>query len=215
MATWAEIKAGVNELLLEDGPRIGTEQFIERTLRAGAVNLQKYVPGFAVGHQTLIPAASFAVDGACNVGSLPESCKPVQVFQVDTDESDADSPGKCNRVELDRFPWLKRMGLVCDTICPEGNRGFYAVGPDLRTIYVYPLLDNQNLLVVYDGINFAFDDADETPFQPVDSVIRALAFYVRADLKPAADSEHAEGNNYQMKYRQARRDIITSNQDHF
>lgn len=78
--TWAEFKAAVDVLLLVNADREGTNTVKPMWVRQAVMRLQRNIPKYRVGHQTLIRAGDATANGQASQGSLPENCEPREAW---------------------------------------------------------------------------------------------------------------------------------------
>lgn len=83
--TWSEFKDAVDELLIVNADREGTQTAKELWVRQAVIRLQRNIEKYRKGHQNLYtPGASgnLTQNGLCSQGSLPEDCEPRDAFII-------------------------------------------------------------------------------------------------------------------------------------
>lgn len=73
---WGEFKAAVDEGLLTNRDRTGTETFKALSVRLAVRKLQRLIPRYQSGQQNLYRAADLSVNGFASQGTLPDNCAP-------------------------------------------------------------------------------------------------------------------------------------------
>lgn len=177
MYTWAEFNEAVDELLLVNAARLGTESFKEAQVRLAVIRIQRNIEAYRRGQQNIFTADDLTVEGFVSKGSMPEGCTPrdcylVRRFTVDvsnavdtaTDEVTAADHGitqGTNTAEV-QVAQFRNTGGALPTGLVAGRSYFVRV-VDADTITLHTsaagALDNTNRVTVSgDGSGSSFLD---------------------------------------------------------
>ncbi len=177
MYTWTEFKDAVDELLLVNANRLGTEEFKEAQVRLAVIRIQRNIEAYRKGQQNIFTASDLTVEGFVSKGSMPEGCTPrdcylVRRFTVDvsntvdtaTDEVTAVAHGivqgtNTNEVEIAQF--RNEDGALPTGIVAGRSYFIRVVDADTITLHTSAAgaLDNTNRVTVSgDGTGSNFMD---------------------------------------------------------
>lgn len=147
-----------------DADRRGLEDFRARAMKNAAVNLQRFITAYQVGHTTTYLEADLDTQEYAMIGNLPTGAIPHAFYIYSTAvDSEGDAHPDCNRNRLDYWDWNNRQFLICNNC--EKRLYAYSIAPQGRMFIIRPLLnDDTKLLLVWQGIKSEFDDADVVPW---------------------------------------------------
>lgn len=82
--TWAQFKAAVDDLLLTDANRAGTENAKLLQVKLGTQKLQECVERYRIGHQDLYGYSDLIPEGFSSKGELPDDAEISDAYMVGT-----------------------------------------------------------------------------------------------------------------------------------
>jgi hypothetical protein len=153
----------VDEHLGVDADRRGIERLKLRSIKNSLVDLQRYIPGYRIGHTKIFVAADLLTQGHAMLGAFPTGAVPSAFYiystKVDTEGATHEN---CRRNRLDFTQWIDRQSLICG----RAPRAYcYAISPTGRSFMIHPVLnDETETLLLYDGLKQDFELTDEVPF---------------------------------------------------
>ncbi len=180
----------VVEELGVDGNRRGIETQRARWIRDAVIDLQRFIRAYRAGHTTTYQVADLTEKGYAHLGSLPDQAKPKAFYIVSTgdtvEEGTTDNPDR-ERNRLDYVAWENRLDRMirngsatvnCNGLTVGASEYLYSISPFSRQFLVHPLVNDETyLLLVWDGLKMAFEDADVVPWPQW--AAEAVASYVK------------------------------------
>jgi hypothetical protein len=91
--TWEEFKSNVKVMLTVDGDRVGAEEFVDKKIRLGVLDVQHVIKRYRTGHQDTYTSADVQQHRAASKVTLPEECQPRDCFVIRSKDDDEDLTG--------------------------------------------------------------------------------------------------------------------------
>ncbi len=123
-----------------------------------------------------------------------------------------DSGCICTKHPIHCLAWDVRHELVSGQYCIHDNHGVMAIDPEGKVFYAYPqilskeTIDEEDysycLTVRWDGKRLDFGDLDPVPFD--ESMVKAVAMYVKAELAREVEKDLSMSRSYREDYATAR-----------
>tara|TARA_B100001123_G_C15298026_1_gene1019955 strand:+ start:495 stop:1280 length:786 start_codon:yes stop_codon:yes gene_type:complete len=224
--TWSEFKSAVRTYLTVDGARLNVQDYIDRAILTGVIEVQSYIPYYRI-HKTVIFSQNGTIkdsepvtnDNLGSSGILEGDVRITDAYFVDG-TADYDWPDdqnqpndencECYRVPLTQWPWANRNDLLCGY---AKDHHAIAIHPNGVNFIVYPQVTSTDKLEVhYQSIDRAFTNTDTVPFSD-EEVIMAVAEYVKAKLAREVDRDLPLHNSYITSYMAMRRNIYIDTRD--
>lgn len=200
---WADFVAAVLVDLPVDNERIGVAtgdpSFLSHQLLYSVIDIQKMVPFYRAGHETVYGPDDLVLNGLASVGVLPNAegqCRPLDAYYKKTGS-------QCVSQPFTTYDWGNRFDLVCGNPRITNCQFLFTFDPWGKDFMVFPSVGNRHQVSLFwEGVKLEFEDADETPFE-ID-VVEAVALFVKAKIARLVDHDLAEASSYMGEYRQKR-----------
>lgn len=199
---WADFVAAVRVDLPVDNERIGiatgNPNYLDHQLLYAVIDIQKMVPFYRKGHETVYGPDDLVLEGVASVGTLPqeEQGHPLDAYYKKTGT-------QCVSQPLITYPWGNRYDLVCGNPRVVNCQFFISMDPWGKQFTVFPSVgNNHQISLFWEGVKTAFNDTDETPFD-VD-VVEAVGLFVKSKIARLVDHDLAESASFMGEYRQKR-----------
>lgn len=180
------------------GIATGNSNYLTHQLLYAIIDIQKLIPYYQGGHETVYGAEDLVREGLASVGSLPvtEKCYPQDAYYKKTGNV-------CISQPLSPYSWGDRYDLVCGNPRFYNNQYFIAIDPHGKQFYVFPSVGNENKVTLsWDGVKLTFEDDDETPFD-VD-VAHCVGLFIKHKIARLVDHDLAESDSYMRDFLRAR-----------
>jgi len=205
---WSAFKQEVEDLLGYEGDREAHTAFIEKAKRLAAIDLQRAVGAYRVGHTTVFDAGSITLNGSAATMAMPEGASPTTIWYDNVDDP-AETPCQdwYSRKKLEWHPWGRRGELVCnDARLPEPGAFTYS----RSELYAAPVTQEEldsgsSVIMEWKGKKLDFQDGDDTPFD--ESAVNAAHLYVTYKFLKHIDRVN-DGWKVQQDYERERAMII-------
>lgn len=193
---WSDFKSAVLLELPVDKNRIGiatgNPNYLSQQIINCIVELQKLIPAYQSGHETVYGTQDLIVDGLASRGRLPAGAKPLDAYYKMTGRVCVSHP-------LVIYDWGNRYDMICGAINLRDGQYCMAMDEVTREFLVYPaVFDDHQVSLFWAGVKQAFDDADETPFDQ--GVAEAVGLFCKAKIVRMVDHDLAENASYQNEY---------------
>lgn len=199
---WSEFVAAVLVDLPVDNERIGiatgNPNYLQHQLLYAVIDIQKLIPFYRSGHETVYGPDDLVLEGVSSVGSLPQSdqCRPLDAYYKKTGT-------QCVSQPLVSYPWDNRYDLVCGNPRLVNCQFLIAFDRWGKQFTVFPSVGtNHQISFFWEGVKTSFADADETPFD-VD-VVEAAGLFVKAKIARMVDHDLNEHSSYMLEYMRKR-----------
>ena len=208
---WSDFNVLVRDYLLVDSERKGRgiQKYIDKLIKAGCVDLQRYVDQLKVNNVDTF-LESELIDTPDGVNSVEAQFAPVHatISQVVVSgyESEDSSVKWYSNVAI--VPWSSRFSVING--CPQRTRSY----PGKVTfgggkIYLCsPLIDNQKLYIYWTGEKHDYEDEDYVIFDDV--CAKAVADWTKAHLNREVDKDIQLFKSYMDMYNKQRQQIYTN-----
>lgn len=196
---WSDFKAAVLVDLPADNQRIGiatgTPNYLTQQLLYAAIEIQKVVPFYQAGHETIYGPNDLVVEGFASVGTLPQGqqCRPLDSYYKKVGK-------QCVSQPLTTYPWGNRYDLVCGNPRIIGSQFLICFDPWGQQFTVFPSVTNhRQVSLFWNGVKTQFQDTDDTPFDM--DVVEAVGLFVKAKIARAVDHDLMEYGSYLGEYK--------------
>lgn len=200
--TWTEFVAAVRAELPVDSDRMGiatgNPNFLDQQILHCVIDLQKMVPFYRVGHETVYGPDDLVMNGLASLGSLPSSdqSRPMEAFYKKTGT-------QCVSQPLIPYDWGNRYDLVCGNPRVTNCQFFMAINPQGTQFMTFPSVGTQHQISLFwEGVKTAFSSSDTVPFD--DDVVEMVGLFVKARIARLVDHDLAESNSFMIEYRNKR-----------
>jgi hypothetical protein len=169
---WSEFTEDVMAYLPVDKDRVGAEEYIQRLLTQGVLDLQFHIVAYRKLHETIYTPSDFSVQGCAAKATLPPGAvvRDAWLFHIDSQTT----------LGLWDFEWARRNELIYGTqLVPR-----ICIAPDTHTFHVYPIPSAGWLVSLWwDGMKSEFQPEEELPFPKEDKrVSMAVAEFIKGKL---------------------------------
>lgn len=181
--------------------------FVDNHIRQVVIDLQRYIPHYTIGHETIYGQDDVVADCYASRGSLPEGAQAVQAYIL---YEDADAPcDECVECEIIHDYGFFDYGHTATTtddciprliIDPKG--GLFIVKPQLSTE------KGITLRLHWDGKKLEFAGGDTVPFD--EGSVYAAAAWVNAEVSREFGSSLGIFNSFNDSYLRTRRRLFVS-----
>lgn len=197
--TWSEFVGEVKKLLPIESQRVGVNatDYLNSLIRQAVIDLQRVVPGFCIGHETIYYKADMVQEGSASRFVLPPQCK----FRDMTMFTDLDD-GSCQRNPVKHFSWDDRFALIEGSVAVNSGVGFCSVDMAGKTAYVYPTpIDEEwNVSFFWDGTKLDFKDEEQVPL--TEAAALAVSYFVKGHTSLEAEDNASSMSAYLALYAQ-------------
>lgn len=202
---WEDLILKVNEHLVVDANRRGTEAFRLRMIRNALVDLQRDIVPYRYGHSTTFAASDLTPEGNAHRGVIPTGATPTAFFIYSTAlDANGNPLGKCMRYRLDYQRWNDINQLICGGKCSGRYR--YSIAPSNRTFIVAPAITSNTRLELYwNGLKSDWENGDEVPIP--EHATEAIAYYVLSNIKLLVDKDANASAIFMAKYVERKRTL--------
>ena len=224
--TWAEFKTAVRVYLTVDSNRLNTQDFVDRSILSGVIDIQSYIPYYRVHgsvtyslNGTIKDTEPLAVDESASSGALEGDMRITDAYFVDGKEDydwqddlseAADSNSECFRFPLTVWAWANRHDLLCGAA--EGHHAI-SIHPNGVNFIVYPQVTSTDKIeIFFQNIDRTFSDTDQVPFGD-EEVVQAVAEYVKSKLAREVDRDIQMHMSYLSSYEKLRQRIYLDARD--
>jgi len=185
----------------------GLHVFVENHIRQVVIDLQRYVPAYRMGHETLYGQDDVVADCYASRGSLPEGAKPLQAYILYEDEdAPCDACVECELISDYGFFDYGQTAISTDDCIPrliiDPKGGLFIAKPQLSTE------KGISLRLHWDGTKLDFDGADSVPFD--EGAVYAAAAWVNAEVSREFGSSLGIFNSFRDSYLRTRRRLFVS-----
>ncbi len=193
---WLDFKLAVADLITVDSDRLGVETYIDRLTRLAVGEIQRLIPAYRIGHETIYTEEDLTDDGFASLGELPADAYISELYHVKVGS-------KC--VSRPLYPWdyNNRRDLTCGVVdigCST-NWFRYTTDPQMRKLWVYPrITSGYQVKLVWDGRKTSFEDTDETPFDEQCTLV--VAEYLKMKIAREVDRDLKMATDYERTWRQ-------------
>lgn len=171
--TWLQFENKVDEFLDVHANRSGATTKKEALVRACVLRIQRFIPFYTQGHETIFGESDVVKDESASMGSLPARCQPKDAFYVETGD-------RCVRQPMSEYPWKHRFDLVCGQVPTENCQFFISIDPVSRQFYTYPAIEEgRHVSLFWNGVKGEdtwFADGETVPFD--EPMAECVAEYV-------------------------------------
>lgn len=200
--TWAEFKQQVLVDLPMDNARIGiatgNPNYLEHQLLYAIIEIQKLVPFYQQGHETIYGQDDVVREGLASVGSLPseDQCRPGDAYFKNVGNVCVSHP-------FYPYPWGNRYDLICGNPRLYNSQFYMAIDRQAKTFIAFPSIGaDQKIVLAWEGVKTSFDNDETVPFD-VD-VANAVSLFVKSRISRLVDHDLAEAGSYYADYVRAR-----------
>ena len=224
--TWSEFKAAVRTYLTVDGARLNVQDYIDRAILTGVIEIQSYIPYYRVHSNvtfsqngTIKDSEPVADDQQASSGILEGDVRITDAYFIDgTEDYDwpddqnqpNDSNCECYRIPLTVWPWANRHDMLCGY---AKDHHAIAISPNGADFIIFPQVTSTDKVeIYYQSIDRIFSDTDVIPFSD-EEVVMAVAEYVKAKLTREVDRDLALHKSYLTSYLKQRQNIYLDTRD--
>lgn len=201
--TWEEFSTTVKDFLAVHKRRHGIQALIDRWIVAGVVDIQRFVDYFQEGHVDHFLPGMLTTNGYAQKGDMPDG-QVIGFRIIKVDEAGNSLP--CNGGPLPQFSWKSVQSGVCGTL--DSDTLGVAVGPRSREFYIFPKLDDDEVLQVHwKGVKRAYSPTDVVGF--TETCAQAVGEYVLARISRLVDKDLPLAQSFEASYKALRRGIYT------
>lgn len=195
---WSDFTAAVLVDLPVDNDRInvatGTPNYLEHQILYSVIEIQKLIPFYQNGHETIYGPNDLVRDGLASVGSLPvgQQCRPLDAYYKKVGK-------QCMSQPFVQYPWSSRYDLVCGAPRVTNCQFLMAIDPWGQQFTVFPSVgDLHQISLFWNGVKTSFVAADETPFDM--DVVEIVGLFVKGKIARLVDHDLQENASYMMDY---------------
>jgi hypothetical protein len=184
--TWLEFYTAVYALMPSDARRLNVgvssttdEPWLRRLIRQAVGDLQRYVPAYTVGHESIFTPDDLSIEGSAHIGSIPATEMSAAIRMMYS----VREGHTCCRRPYQPYPggWANRFDLTCANAM-SASQGQVVIDPYGKTFMISPIIeDGFELDVWWDGIKIDFLDAETVPFD--EQAANAVALYCKAHIE--------------------------------
>lgn len=197
--TWADFLIAVRAELPVDNERLGiatgVPNFLDQQILHCVIDLQKAIPFYRYGHETIYGPDDLIMNGLASIGSLPvtEQGHPQEAFYKKTGT-------QCVSQPLWQYDWGNRYDLVCGNPKVVNCQFFMAIDPQGKQFMVFPSVGTQHQISLFwEGVKTSFDSADTVPFD--DDVAELVGLFVKSRISRLVDHDIPEATSFWTDYR--------------
>jgi tartrate-resistant acid phosphatase type 5 len=208
---WLDFKNAVKVDLPADNERIGiatgTPNYLDQQILYAAIEIQKIVPFYQAGHETVYGPDDLVIEGFASVGNLPvgQQCRPIDAYYKKTGR-------QCVSQPLRTYPWGNRYDLICGNPRIIGSQFLIAIDPWGGQFTVFPSVAlRRQVSLTWNGVKTLFNDIDDTPFDM--DVVEAVGLFAKAKIARAVDHDLNEYASYMTEYGRKRSVLFADTRD--
>ena len=233
--TWAEFNEIVRTYLLVDSQRKGrgVQEYIDRMIVAGSIDLQRYVPGIRANQFKYYSPSTLVEPDPSDLSSVNSEdvdvhqgefvtaktrIKQVVIRRIPTGENDQ----SVSRYFYPRtIPWEQRFTLIDGGVAERTSTipGRITFGPD-RFWLAPKLRDDEAMYIYFEGENHyvpvfrASETEKNVPVVFDDMVAKAVSDYVKSHLAREVDNDLTQYTSYMQMYQKARAQIFLNEKEY-
>ena len=197
---FSEVKTKVRANMPVEAARQGTQTVLDNLIIQCIIDLQDLISCYEqVGTQTYT-FADVTIEGHASKGTLPSGAKltKANIFYPEKQEDDVETvsnPDDSGLSPVTLLPW-EYLQTYFISHAPAGFQSIMTVGPDGRTFYCRPILEDGKveLKIEYRYIKQTYIDTDDVTID--DQAIFAISNYVKAYLSIEVDEDQKTANVY-------------------
>ena len=210
--TWSEFVAEVKKLLPIESQRIGVgstaTDYLTSLIRQGAIDLQRAIDGFKINHETIYHREDMVQEGlAMRLVKPPQSAfRGLSIFRNDAGEI-------VSRFDGVAYPWAKRFDLINGVVPSNDGVCRYSIDDAGYTCYVYPMPEDQDLMVslFWDGQKFDFKDDEQVPFS--EAAALAVSYFVRSNTSLEVEDGMQNSTKYAELFERQKTKLYIDDKD--
>jgi hypothetical protein len=233
--TWAEFNEIVRTYLLVDSQRKGkgVQEYIDRMIVAGSIDMQRYVPGIRANQFKYYSPSTLVEPDPSDLSSVNSEdvdvhqgefitaktrIKQVVIRRIPTEENEQ----SVSRYFYPRtIPWEQRFNLIDGGVAERTTTipGRITFGPD--KFWLAPKLrDDEAMYIYFEGENHyipvfrATETEKNVPVVFDDMVAKAVSDYVKSHLAREVDNDLTQYASYMQMYQKARAQIYLNEKEY-
>lgn len=197
---WSEYVAEVKKLLPIEANRVGigntAGDYLDSLIVQAVLDLQRVIPSYRLNHETIYHPSDMVREGLTMKLIKPpqSSFRGLSIFKIDPDT------GEVTRYHGEPYPYADRFNLINGVVPSNDGVARYSIADDGRTMYVYPMPEEENWFVsmFWDGQKFTFGADDRVPF-PLQSAL-AVSYFVKANTSLEVEDDIGNKRDYKDDY---------------
>jgi hypothetical protein len=192
--TWQEFYTSVYALLPSDARRLNVgvsstidEPWLRRLIRQAVGDLQRYIPAYTVGHESIFTPDDLLDEGSAQMGTIPSTEMSAAIRMM---YSVKEGHTCCRRPYQSYMGgWAHRFDLICGNVMTV-SQGQVVIDPYGKQFLILPAIEEgYELDVWWDGIKINFTDSETVPFdeQAANAVSLYCKAYIEREVKQSTD----------------------------